>query len=276
MKSMWIRKEFTSSGSWVCPAGVTTVIVYGAGGGGGGSGGSGGSSNGTACQGGGSGMGGMGNPLMVVPLAVVPGTTYTITIGAGGTGGTGNVSPGYPASSSGNAGNDGSDTTFGALFTFKGAKGAYAATTGYYTDGPYRYGMMLATQAAANVYPMGGVILSANPGVGVGRSGHRDYTATASNGGAAGNSTGSFIGAPGGGGGMDGIEYPGITGAGAAGGQGARTSSGLAGTVGSNAAANSAAGGGGGGGNVATTSGNYTGATGGNGGSGFLMVSWVE
>ncbi len=72
-------QTFTSSGSWTAPAGVTKadVKVWGAGGGGGSAG---------NCSGAGAGGGGGGFAESIV--TVVPGTAYTITIGAGGTAGT--------------------------------------------------------------------------------------------------------------------------------------------------------------------------------------------
>ena len=68
--------SFTSSGSWTCPDGVSQVdylVVAGGGGGGldiGGGGGAGGFRTGTS-------------------FPVIPGTTYTITVGSGGAGGAG-------------------------------------------------------------------------------------------------------------------------------------------------------------------------------------------
>lgn len=104
--------EFTSSGSWVAPAGVTSVIVYGQGGGGGGA--SGALIASAARYGGG---GGVATFLTAKPLTVVPNTSYTVTIGAGGLGST---------DTTGNDiiyGGSGGDTTFGVLATFGGAKG---------------------------------------------------------------------------------------------------------------------------------------------------------
>lgn len=100
-----IRKVFTSSGSWTAPAGVTSVILFGRGGSA-----AGGSGNpdyyGTAK---GAALGGGGCYSTMRIVTVVPGTTYTITIGAAGT------------ASSNQQGGSGGDTTFGALATFKGA-----------------------------------------------------------------------------------------------------------------------------------------------------------
>ena len=72
---------FTSSTTWTCPAGVTSVTVecWGGGGGGGGSG---------ATSNGGSG-GGSGAYVKKVGIPVTAGTNYTITVGTGGAGGSG-------------------------------------------------------------------------------------------------------------------------------------------------------------------------------------------
>jgi hypothetical protein len=72
---------FTASGTWTAPAGVTSAQVILVGGGGGGGGGS----QNVA------GGGGAGGQVIVRNLTVVPGTTYNITIGAGGQGGQGAI-----------------------------------------------------------------------------------------------------------------------------------------------------------------------------------------
>ena len=71
---------FTSSTTWLCPAGVTSIQVeaWGAGGGGGG--------GGTVNKDGGGGGGG-GAYIKNNTVSVTPGVTYTITIGNGGAGG---------------------------------------------------------------------------------------------------------------------------------------------------------------------------------------------
>lgn len=73
--------DFTSSGTWICPAGVYSAefFVVGAGGGGGGTGVSGATMYAVA-------GGGGGGAVKTVNLSVTPGTSYTITIGAKGTG----------------------------------------------------------------------------------------------------------------------------------------------------------------------------------------------
>ena len=74
-------REFTSSGTWVCPSGVYAAdfLVVGAGGAGGGV-----ASSGllNTCVGGGGG----GGAVKKLTLSTTPGTSYTITIGAKGTG----------------------------------------------------------------------------------------------------------------------------------------------------------------------------------------------
>ena len=82
-----VKKEFTSSGTWTCPAGVTKIITIGCGGG------AGGSYDGTYTGGGGS-------EAVLYILDVVPNTSYTVTIGAGGAGGTVSVIPGLGGASS--------------------------------------------------------------------------------------------------------------------------------------------------------------------------------
>ena len=108
------KVTFTSSGSWTCPAGVTSVILFGRGGSA--AGGSGdpdyyGTAKGCA-------MGGGGCYSTMHIVTVVPNTTYTVTIGAGGT------------ASSNQQGGSGGDTTFGALATFKGAVTSQYASQG--------------------------------------------------------------------------------------------------------------------------------------------------
>lgn len=72
--------DFTSSGTWTCPSGVYSAefLVVGAGGAGGGTS--------TAVTHYGAGGGGGGGSVKKINLAVTPGTSYTITVGAKGTG----------------------------------------------------------------------------------------------------------------------------------------------------------------------------------------------
>jgi hypothetical protein len=99
-----LRKDYvTSSGTWVAPDGVTSVLLIAAGGGQGGN------------YGGGPGSGGCGSLQVSGYVPVTPGVTYTVTIGAGGNGGT----VGSPSS------NYGASTTFAnggtTLFSAQGA-----------------------------------------------------------------------------------------------------------------------------------------------------------
>lgn len=105
--------EFTSSGTWTAPTGVTAVEVFAVGGGGGGGGIIAPGDNSTAIAAGGGGGGGCIKKI----IPVTPGTSYTITIGAGGAAGTATSTTSLSA-----AGNGGS-TTFGSLVTAYGGTG---------------------------------------------------------------------------------------------------------------------------------------------------------
>jgi hypothetical protein len=98
-------QEFHSDGVWICPAGVSFVQIECWGGGGGG---------GSSLQNnqGGSGGGG-GAYVMSNSIAVVPGTSYTVKVGAGGAGG----------SSPFSQGESGGDSWFGSNITVKAAGG---------------------------------------------------------------------------------------------------------------------------------------------------------
>lgn len=72
-------EEFLSSGTWVCPAGITKIIIFMCGGGGG----AGGGNNGNDVSG-----GGAGSNTVFHCLSVIPGTSYPVVIGTGGAGAT--------------------------------------------------------------------------------------------------------------------------------------------------------------------------------------------
>lgn len=107
---------FTSNTTFTVPAGVTKLIVYGAGGGGGGAGGKRFLSGSTLRKY--SGGGGAGAGLACVVLDVSPGQLKSVQIGNGGAGGAGGTSGG----SGGTGGNSSFDTTI-----FYGAQGGLNA-----------------------------------------------------------------------------------------------------------------------------------------------------
>lgn len=106
---------FTSSGSWTVPAGITKakVTVIGGGGGGGGT-------NGEPLRGGGGGGGG-GSIRLVTGLT--PGTSVTVTVGAGGT------------AANDTAGGTGGTSSFGAFCSATGGAGGARRISGSTTNG---------------------------------------------------------------------------------------------------------------------------------------------
>ena len=102
-------QTFTTSGSWTCPAGVTAIKVEAWGGGG-----AGGGANQTTTGGGG---GGGGSYNVQTSLTVVPGTSYSYTVGLGGVGTTGN-------------GASGGTSIFSSLTAFGGTGGSAAVSSG--------------------------------------------------------------------------------------------------------------------------------------------------
>jgi hypothetical protein len=121
-----VTVRITSSTTWVCPAGVTTVWISACGGGGGGAGGGGFSS---AYGSGGGGGGGAGSVLLALPFTVTPGATYTISIGAGGAAGT----AGSSGNNGGNASSGGTtvmrDGSNSVMFSLAGGGGGIGGTT---------------------------------------------------------------------------------------------------------------------------------------------------
>ena len=102
---------FLTSGTFICPPSVTTVTLTGFGGGGGGGGGF---TNGSDAGNGGGGAGGSISGTIVL-TGLVPGHSYTVTIGTGGAGGAHDIN-----------GHFGSDTIFAGdtvLASFIGASG---------------------------------------------------------------------------------------------------------------------------------------------------------
>lgn len=107
--------SFTTVGttSWTCPANVFNVeVLVVAGGGGGG-----------RHSGGGGGGGGV---IYRPSFPVVPGTVYTVTVGAGGSGGT---IAAYPTNG-GNIGGNGGNSVFGSLTAIGGGGGGWNSASG--------------------------------------------------------------------------------------------------------------------------------------------------
>lgn len=117
-------QTFTSSGSFTVPDGVTTLYLSGCAGGGGGGGGGGNPTTGSS--GGGGGGGGAGNIAINQSVTVVPGQTYTVTIGARGNGGANSGS----SSSDGKNGTAGGTTSFGSLLTLSGGGAGLGGVSG--------------------------------------------------------------------------------------------------------------------------------------------------
>ncbi len=270
---------FTASGTWTCPPLVTSVELYGYGGGGGG-GGSGAATAVNANSAPGGGGGGASVPRSR-PIAVVPGTVYSVTIGAGGT--AGNTA----------GGGDGGNTLFDVLATFRGASGGQstsnpAASVAAFVGGGTSvqapgfslttigtfaadYAGLLAKSAgeggcAFNALALGGALSSSMDGA----ASIEGYAGGA--GANAGATAGGYHGGGAGGGGAAGAG--GVGGAGGAGGAGNAGGAGVAGTAGTAATANTGGGGGGGG---AGGQGTSLGAPslGGAGGSGKLVVGYT-
>ena len=114
--------QYTTPGNFnfVVPAGLTTVYVTMFGGGGGGGGGYAGAGSG----GGGGGGGGSGYTVFKMPITVTPGSTYVVTVGAGGTGGQG-----------GDQATSGTASSFGTLSTAQGGRGGSNGTVGSSVNG---------------------------------------------------------------------------------------------------------------------------------------------
>jgi hypothetical protein len=133
------KVEFTSSGTWAVPSGVTKILVIACAGGGGGGGGA------SLTVGG--GEGGYAGSSTVDLLNVSSGETLTITIGTGGAGG--------GSGSNGGAGGNTliSGSVSGTLLSLTGGIGGRTNWTVYY-DGAIAYGR--GTDGQSSMFGRGG------------------------------------------------------------------------------------------------------------------------
>lgn len=239
---------FTSSGTFTVPAGCSKIDIFCVGGGGGGSGAY-GTGTGYLTRGGGGGGGG-GYTKTVSNVSVTAGTSYAVTVGAGGTGGTGGTGTG-----STHDGTSGGTSSVGSLCSANGGiNGAYSSGAGKGGSGGGS-GSSTTSWSSTASYP--GYNGGSNGGNGAqnNTTGKGQGTTTR----AFGESSNTLYAGGGGGGSC----YGSPVGQGGAGGGGNGNSSGTANT-----------GGGGGGGLAGTTnsSGNSTFTNGGNGGSGIVII----
>lgn len=244
LDNKWNSQTFLAGGSWVAPSQMpnTNIIIEAMGGGGGGGGGVGFHSVSGTNPGGGGGGGAA--PIQRIISGIIPGNTYTISIGAGGVGGNGDpFGPGVSNSD----GQAGGVTTISGIFasgfqTYTWIGGA-GGERGLPDDRPGYGGK------GNGVGGDGGQLVSSGRPV------------TAVGGGNGGNSPFAFGGAAlGGGGGGAGLSNGG--------------DSSYNNGVGQSGAANSGAGGGGGGGGAQANNANGNGSAGGNGGSGKMIIFW--
>jgi hypothetical protein len=161
--------NFSTSGTWVKPAGITTVTVeLWAGGGGGGSG-----RKADNNPGGGSGGGGGAYVIRTFPASDIS-STVSVTIGAGGAGGSAQATN----NTDGNVGSSGGDSTFSTYLTsYSGAGGA---------------GGVSGAGGTSNFGTGGGGALSAGSGINGGEPTNNDiYNTSGAFGGGSGYATGS-------------------------------------------------------------------------------------
>jgi hypothetical protein len=259
-------ESFTSGTStWTCPAGVTQIellVVAGGGGGGG---------TQETPAGGGGGAGGL---IYRPSLSVTPGTSYTVTVGAGGTGGIGRA-----------VGGSGGNSVFDTITAIGGGGGGFfsgLSTTGGSGGGAaWRGTLSTGSVGTANQGNTGGSVVqlaSLQGAAGGGGAGSPGSNSIDRHGGGGGNGlpfdiSGVMTYYAGGGGGGAGagdttFHSPG---AGGLGGGGAGGTASDTGSNGSNGTANTGGGGGGAGGSRPT----YTQRTGGAGGSGVVHIRYV-
>lgn len=199
----------TGTGTWLVPAGVTSVSVVCVGGGGGGGNWSSGYQGGA-----GGGLGYKNN------IAVTPGTYISYQVGSGGVGG------GYNSFTGGINGNPGTETYFSSSATVSGGGGAGGAQVN-----PKSIGGTYVGDGGGNG---GGGLLSTVAGGSGGGGGAGGYSGNGGDG--ANNQGGATAGSGGGGGGGGGASFGGDNGSGGGGGVGllGEGTSGAAGISGTN------------------------------------------
>jgi hypothetical protein len=253
-----------AAGGNLVPSGVSSVdYLVIAGGGGGGS---------TAATYASAGGGGAGGYRADTGLAVTPGASVTVTVGAGGNAGT--------AGSTGDVGDNGSNSVFSSITSTGGGGGAGAGSSNPTTPGnggsggggtPYNINVHGTGTGGQGNNGGDAQSLSGNYGAGGGGGasavGGNGNSSTAGAGGAGTSSSISGSAVTRGGGGGGGI----VTGSGGAGGSGGGGAGG-GGVSAVNAVNGTANTGGGGGGNG--TNGSVA-VTAGNGGSGVIILSWT-
>ena len=121
---------FTASGTWTCPAGVYTAFVRVLGGGAGGGGH-------PANRSSGDGGGGGAAVEITSVIKVTPGTTYTITVGAGGAGSSGNGGDGGNSSALGITGYGGSGGRVGSYVSAGKSTSRTNGSPGASSEHPY-------------------------------------------------------------------------------------------------------------------------------------------
>jgi hypothetical protein len=286
---------FNSTTTWTCPPNVYLAFVQIFGGGGGGAGGAAGNDGSTNSQAVGGGGGAGAPPPVGRWVSVTPGTTYTITVGAGGTGGSGGTISGPPG-----AGGDGAASSLvGGSLDIVGGGGAggqgavaaaalanatqlvavlggmgvsWASNAQPAGDGPW------AVSTSLPIFPAslggGGHSFANGAGNYLSWSGFPSQTGQPGGlPGLAGSATSSYMGGNGGGGGGGGPL--GVGGQGGGGGNGSATA-GAIGSVGTAGAANTGAGGGGGGGGGSGGASAGNGAAGEPGGSGQVRIITIS
>jgi hypothetical protein len=242
--SVTLSTAYTSSGTFTGPTGVSSVKLTMIGGGG-----AGGGATGTATRGGGGG--GAGEQCVAMPVAVVAGTGYTVTVGAAGVGSTGIAGTNGGTTSFTGA----SIPTFQALGGLGGGTGGVGATGGGPKGGT---GGALITAGSLGT-PEAVTYFSGSGGGGAGNNTAVNGSAGGGAGGYAGGAGGTNASSQAGGGGGASTIY----GAGGTGGTGGATGFAAGST-------NYGAAGGGGGGATAGTQ-----TCGGSGAPGYVLIEWI-